>query len=76
MKVCIGNANFHKSVLCSVEGLRSDALCHNLFDAKRPDHHENLVRCHEAYNFFSRTSDATPREPRLRPALKDMDMCQ
>ena len=53
MKVCIGNANFHKSVLCSVEGLRSDALCHNLFDAKRPDHHENLVRCHETHNFFS-----------------------
>ena len=37
----------------TVEGLRSDALCHNLFDAKRPDHHENLVRSQATQNFFS-----------------------
>ena len=37
----------------TVEGLRSDALCHNLFDAKRPDHHENLARCQATHNFFS-----------------------
>ena len=37
----------------TVEGLRSDALCHNLFDAKRPDHHENLVRSQATHNFFS-----------------------
>ena len=53
MKVCIRNANFHRSVLCSAEGVRSYALCHNLFDAKRPDHHENLVKSQATHNFFS-----------------------